>query len=258
MPFAFHTTIFERSNIATPPQSMISSYIPQRVKRAKQQITIKLYHDQLKMLDSYGRYIDDSREYIISQVLYLVFKKDKGVLHDGLRSRPVRRIMANRLPAAMARRMRLSSPDHGRKREKNVFVRKLCWIDEQSQPKGYRDGLMRRIVESRNFISFVLSATIGLYLFRVCAVPGRKQCASDGAGPRTGTSFMAPSMPSPCHAVYDTLHHAVGTLLVCLHFHGPSRGKRRIPRQLSLYPDPEAMRKEPFPAIGEIHNPRQP
>ena len=56
---------------------MISPYIPQRVKRAKQQITIKLYHDQLEMLDSYGRYIDDSREYIISHALDLVFKKDK-------------------------------------------------------------------------------------------------------------------------------------------------------------------------------------
>jgi hypothetical protein len=56
---------------------MTSSYIPQRVKRAKQQITVKLYQDQLEMLDSYGRFIDDSREYIISQALDLVFKRDK-------------------------------------------------------------------------------------------------------------------------------------------------------------------------------------
>ncbi len=56
---------------------MISSYIPQRVKRAKQQITVKLYHDQLEMLDSYARFIDDSRTYIITQALDLVFKKDR-------------------------------------------------------------------------------------------------------------------------------------------------------------------------------------
>ena len=56
---------------------MTSSYIPQRVKRPKQQITVKLYQDQLEMLDSYGRFIDDSREYIISQALDLVFKRDK-------------------------------------------------------------------------------------------------------------------------------------------------------------------------------------
>ena len=46
---------------------MTSSFIPQRIKRAKQQITVKLYQDQLAMLDKYGRFIDDSRDYIISR-----------------------------------------------------------------------------------------------------------------------------------------------------------------------------------------------
>ncbi len=55
---------------------MTSSFIPQRIKRAKQQITVKLYQDQLAMLDKYGRFIDDSRDYIISQALELVFKRD--------------------------------------------------------------------------------------------------------------------------------------------------------------------------------------
>jgi hypothetical protein len=56
---------------------MPSSFIPQRVKRAKQQITVKLYQEQLALLDSYGRFIDDTRDYIISQALELVFKRDK-------------------------------------------------------------------------------------------------------------------------------------------------------------------------------------
>ena len=38
---------------------------------------MKLYHDQLALLDSSGRFIDDSRDYIINQALELVFKKDK-------------------------------------------------------------------------------------------------------------------------------------------------------------------------------------
>ena len=38
---------------------------------------MKLYHDQLALLDSYGRFIDDSRDYIISQALELVFKRYK-------------------------------------------------------------------------------------------------------------------------------------------------------------------------------------
>src|SRR5258706_9713116 len=53
------------------------SYIPQRIKRSKQQITVKLFQDKLAMLDNYGRFIEDSRDYIISQALELVFKKDK-------------------------------------------------------------------------------------------------------------------------------------------------------------------------------------
>jgi hypothetical protein len=43
----------------------------------KQQITVKVYQDQLATLDKYGRFIDDSRDYIISQALELVFKRDK-------------------------------------------------------------------------------------------------------------------------------------------------------------------------------------
>ena len=56
---------------------MPSSFIPQRIKRAKQQITVKLHQDQLAMLDKFGRFIDDSRDYIISQASELVFKRDK-------------------------------------------------------------------------------------------------------------------------------------------------------------------------------------
>src|SRR4029077_18451724 len=58
----------------------MSPYIPQRIKRAKQQITVKLYQDRLAMLDHYGRFIEDSRDYIIDQALDLVFKKDKDFL----------------------------------------------------------------------------------------------------------------------------------------------------------------------------------
>jgi len=58
----------------------MSPYIPQRIKRAKQQITVKLYQDRLAMLDQYGRFIEDSRDYIIDQALDLVFKKDRDFL----------------------------------------------------------------------------------------------------------------------------------------------------------------------------------
>jgi hypothetical protein len=56
---------------------MTSSFIPQRIKPATQQITVELYKDQLAMLDNHGRFIDDSPDYIISQALELVFRRDK-------------------------------------------------------------------------------------------------------------------------------------------------------------------------------------
>ncbi len=66
-----------RNTVKSGKETMPSSFIPQRAKRAKQQITVKLYQDQLAVLDSYGRVIDDSRDYIISQALEQVFKRDK-------------------------------------------------------------------------------------------------------------------------------------------------------------------------------------
>ena len=65
------------------------SFIPQRIKRAKQQITVKLYQDQLAVLDSHGRFIDDRRDYIISQALELVFKRDKEFARWGEQKRDV-------------------------------------------------------------------------------------------------------------------------------------------------------------------------
>ena len=56
------------------------SFIPQRIKRANQQITVKLYQDQLAMLDKYGRFIDDSRDYIISQALEWYSNGTKNLL----------------------------------------------------------------------------------------------------------------------------------------------------------------------------------
>jgi hypothetical protein len=41
---------------------------------------VKLYQDRLAMLDQYGRFIEDSRDYIIDQALDLVFKKDRDFL----------------------------------------------------------------------------------------------------------------------------------------------------------------------------------
>jgi hypothetical protein len=48
---------------------------------------VKLYQDQLAMLHSYGQFTDDTRDYIISQALELVFEKDKEVAIRGKQQR---------------------------------------------------------------------------------------------------------------------------------------------------------------------------
>ena len=56
----------------------MSSYIPKQPKRERDQIAIKLDRDVLHKLEQYGRYLESSRDYIISAALDLVFRKDKA------------------------------------------------------------------------------------------------------------------------------------------------------------------------------------
>ena len=67
----------DRNAVKSGPGNHDTLIHSQRIKRPKQEITVKLYQDQLAMLDKYGRFIDDSRDYIISQALELVFKRDR-------------------------------------------------------------------------------------------------------------------------------------------------------------------------------------
>ena len=56
----------------------MSSYIPKQPKRERDQISIKLDRDVLRKLEQYGRFLESSRDYIISSALELVFRKDKA------------------------------------------------------------------------------------------------------------------------------------------------------------------------------------
>ena len=56
----------------------MSSYIPKQPKRERDQISIKLDRDVLRRLEQYGRFLESSRDYIISAALELVFRKDKA------------------------------------------------------------------------------------------------------------------------------------------------------------------------------------
>lgn len=56
----------------------MSSVIPKQPKREREQITIKLDKDLLRKLEQYGRYLESSRDYIISAALELIFRRDKS------------------------------------------------------------------------------------------------------------------------------------------------------------------------------------
>ncbi len=114
---------------------------------------------------------------------------------------------------------------------------------------------MRRIVESRNFVTFVLSVAVGLYLFRTSPFPA------------TNSVLQMVLLEDPClfygakytftAMLFTTPYIMLSVLFSCAYIFMVRHEETISLAQLSLYPDP-AMRNELFLAIGEIHNPRRP
>ena len=63
------------------------------------------------------------------------------------------------------------SLDHRGTREESVLAQKLWAKRKQNQHRPVEDRAVRRAVESRNLVSFVLSTALGLYLFRSWPFP---------------------------------------------------------------------------------------
>jgi hypothetical protein len=56
----------------------MKSYIPKQPKQTKERLETKLDQKLLQRLEKYCQYLESDRDYVISQVLELAFKKDKG------------------------------------------------------------------------------------------------------------------------------------------------------------------------------------
>ena len=121
---------------------MPSSFIPQRVKRAKQQITVKLYQDQLAMLDKYGRFIDDSRDYIISQASNWYSNGTKNLLAGSSR-REMLAAMRNAPSPALNLLVQHHPLDHSGMREESVLAQKSWARCKQNQHRPSGDSLDR-------------------------------------------------------------------------------------------------------------------
>ncbi|HEX2453126.1 MAG TPA: hypothetical protein VHI99_05465 [Vicinamibacterales bacterium] len=56
----------------------MKSYIPRQPKHTKERLEVKLEQSLLQKLDRYCQYLDSDREYVVSCVLQVAFRKDKG------------------------------------------------------------------------------------------------------------------------------------------------------------------------------------
>ena len=65
----------------------MKSYIVKQPKQVRERIEAKLDQKLVEKLERYCQYLESDRDYVISQVLELAFKKDKGFV-EWLRFRP--------------------------------------------------------------------------------------------------------------------------------------------------------------------------
>ena len=53
------------------------SFIPKQTRKEREQITIRLDRDVLQTLESYCKYLESARDYVIGASLEFIFRKDK-------------------------------------------------------------------------------------------------------------------------------------------------------------------------------------
>ena len=57
------------------------TYIPKQTKLTRERVEAKLDVALIEELELYCRYLESDRDYVVSQALELVFRKDKGFRH---------------------------------------------------------------------------------------------------------------------------------------------------------------------------------
>ncbi|PWT96951.1 MAG: hypothetical protein C5B51_32335 [Terriglobia bacterium] len=56
----------------------MKTYIPKQPKHSRERIEAKLDARLVRQLEQYCQYLESDRDYVLSQVLELIFRKDKG------------------------------------------------------------------------------------------------------------------------------------------------------------------------------------
>ena len=67
----------------------MKTYIPRQPKQMRERLEAKLERSLLQTLERYCEYLDSDRDYVLSCMLQVIFRKDKG-FHEWLEAqRPV-------------------------------------------------------------------------------------------------------------------------------------------------------------------------
>jgi len=61
--------------LAAGERNIMKTYIPKQTKLTKERLEAKLEAGLLQKLERYCQYLDSDRDYVLSQVLQMIFKK---------------------------------------------------------------------------------------------------------------------------------------------------------------------------------------
>ena len=56
----------------------MKTYLPRQIKPIRERVEAKLEQGLIQKLESYCRYLDSERDYVIGKALEVAFRKDKG------------------------------------------------------------------------------------------------------------------------------------------------------------------------------------
>ena len=115
--------------------------------------------------------------------------------------------------------------------------------------------MIQRILNSKNFLAFLLASAIGLYLYFVYPFPSSNLFLR-------AIEFRAPlvyreAFYSYTAMLFTTPYILFSILLSGLYIFALKVSRRAKPSQLPLYPD-LSKRRDRSLAVGEVHNPRKP
>ena len=114
---------------------------------------------------------------------------------------------------------------------------------------------MRRIIESRSFVSFVLSAAIGIFLFRQCPFPEEDNVLQMVLLQKP---YLFYGIKYTFTAMLFTTPYILLSVLLSLGYIFIVRQEEQVGlERLACYPEP-ALRKELYVVIGEVHHPKKP